>query len=223
MPRERNISGRTRARHALEKSLVWIKYCSPALLTLSSWFFCLIRCVRFYDGETMYSLQSVNEMVTQAIKGAGSYNPVEDDEYTALLANALEPVTNIYVWCFIIAGILSLYLLIFAVVILSGDPMSIPTNRAKLWFKTFFPGKWLTLIALILPVYPTFMPYIIRYLFYKYYVMDDLTLIAARFDPAIVTTVLALIFLVIFFVAIPFEKRHKMDPFKRYDLADYDM
>ncbi len=223
MPRERNISRKTRVRHAFEKALVWIKYCSPAVLTLSSWFFCLIKCVRFYDGGTMYSLQSVNEMVTQAMQSAGSYNPVEDDEYTALLANALEPVTNIYVWCFIIAAILSLYLLIFALVILLGDPMSISTNRAKLWFKTFFPGKWLIPIALLLPVYPTFMPYIIRYQFYKYYVMNDLSVVAARFNPAMVTTVLALVFLVIFFVAIPFEKRHKMDPFKRYDLEEYDM
>ncbi len=220
MSRERNISGKTRARHAAERALVWIKYCSPAILTLSSWFFCLIKCVRFYDGDTMYSLQSVNDMVTQAVKGIGSYNPVEDDDYTALLANALEPATNAYVWCFVIAGILSLYLLIFALIILPGDPEAIGTNRAKLWFKTFFPTKALIPIALILPVYPTFMPYVIRYLFYKYYVMNDLSVMAARFNPAIAASVLALIFLVVFFVAIPFEKRHRMDPFKRYDVED---
>ncbi|MBO5702924.1 MAG: hypothetical protein J6S71_10850 [Clostridia bacterium] len=220
MARERQISQKTRSRHKLERALVWVKYCSPAALTLASWFFCLIKCVRFYDGETMYSLQSVNEMVTQAIKGAASYTPGQDDSYTALLANALEPVTAIYVWSFIIAGVLSLYLLVFAVIILSGDPMAVSTNRAKLWFKTFFPGKWLVPIALILPVYPTFMPYIIRYQFFKYYVMDDLTVIMARFNPAIAVTALCAIFLTVFFVAIPFERRHKMDPFCRYDIGD---
>lgn len=220
MSRVRNISSKTRARHGFEKALVWIKYCSPAILTLSAWFFCLVKCVRFHDGETIYTLQSVNEMVTQAIKGAGSYNSATDDEYTALLANALEPVTNLYIWAFVIAGVLSLYLLVFAIIILSGDPMSVGTNRAKLWFRTFFPGKWLIPIALVLPVYPTFMPYIIRYLFFKYYVMDDLSVIAARFNPAIAASVLAVLFLVIFFATIPFEKRHKMDPFKRYDIEE---
>lgn len=220
MARERNISEKTRARHKLERSLVWVKYCSPAILTLASWFFCLYKCVRFYDGETMYSLQSVNEMVTQAVKGVASYNPAEDDSYTSLLANALEPATAAYTWSFIIAALLSLYLLVFAIVILPGDPNAVSTNRAKLWFKTFLPGKWLVLISLILPVYPTFMPYIIRYQFYKYYVMNDLTLIAARFNPAIATTALCTVFLIVFFIAIPFERRHKMDPFRRYDLED---
>lgn len=220
MARQRQITGKTRARHKFERALVWVKYCSPAALTLASWFFCLIKCVRFYDGETAYSLQSVNEMVTQAIKGAQSYTPGVDDSYTSLLANALEPVTAMYVWSFIIAGVLSLYLLIFAVIILSGDPKAIPTNRAKLWFKTFFPGKWLVPIALILPVYPTFMPYIIRYQFFKYYVMDDLTVIMARFNPAIAVTSLCALFLAVFFIATPFERRHKMDPFVRYDLED---
>lgn len=219
MARQR-ISAKTRARHKLERSLVWVKYCSPAILTLSSWFFCLIKCVRFYDGETMYGLQSVNEMVTQAMKGVASYDPAQDDSYTSLLANALEPVTNIYTWSFIIAGVLSAYLLIFALIILPGDPMAASTNRAKLWFKTFFPGKWLVPIALILPVYPTFMPYIIRYQFFKYYVMNDLSVIAARFNPAAVVTVLSAVFLLLFFVAIPFERRHKMDPFCRYDLEE---
>jgi hypothetical protein len=161
-------------------------------------------------------------MVAQALKGAQSYTPGVDDSYTSLLANALEPVTTIYIWSFIIAGVLSLYLLIFAVIILSGDPMSVPTNSAKLWFKTFFPGKWLVPIALILPVYPTFMPYIIRYQFFKYYVMDDLTVIMARFNPAIVVTALCALFLAVFFIAIPFERRHKMDPFVRYDIEDFE-
>lgn len=222
MPRVRNISSKTRARHKFEKTLVWFKYCSPAILTLCSWFFCLTKCVRFHDGETMYNLQSVNEMVTQAIKGVGSFDAAKDDNYTELLAGALKPVTNLYVWAFVIAGVLALYLLVFAIIILTGDPMEISTNRAKLWFKTFFPGKWLVLIALLLPVYPTFMPYIIRYLFYKYYVMNDLSVITARFNPAIAASVLCVIFLVIFFAAIPFEKRHKMDPFKRYDIDDED-
>ena len=168
----------------------------------------------------MYGLQSVNEMVTQAMKGVASYDPAQDDSYTSLLANALEPVTNIYTWSFIIAGVLSAYLLIFALIILPGDPMAASTNRAKLWFKTFFPGKWLVPIALILPVYPTFMPYIIRYQFFKYYVMNDLSVIAARFNPAAVVTVLSAVFLLLFFVAIPFERRHKMDPFCRYDLEE---
>jgi len=215
-------SNKMRVRHAIEKVFVWIKYCSPAILTLSSWFFCLVKSIRFFDGKTVYSLQSVNDMVTQAMKGAESFNPVEDDNYTELLAGALKPVTNIYVWCFVIAGILSLYLLIFAVVILPADPMSVSTNRAKLWFKTFFPIKALIPIALILPIYPTFMPYIIRYQFYKYYVMNDLSVIASRFNPAIAITAMAVFFLAVFFIAIPFEKRHKMDLFKRYDLEDDD-
>lgn len=222
MARERQISQKTRIRYKFEKSLVWVKYCSPAILTLLSWFFCLIKCVRFYDGETTYSLQSVNEMVSQAMKGIESYAPGKDDSYTSLLANALGPVTTIYVWSFIIAGIISLYLLVFAIIILSGDPMAVSTNRAKLWFKTFFPGKWLIPIALILPVYPTFMPYIIRYQFYKYYVMNDLSVIAARFNPAIAVTILSALFLTVFFVAIPFERRHRMDPFCRYDLEDIE-
>lgn len=222
MPRVRNISSKTRARHNFEKTLVWLKYCSPAILTLSSWFFCLVKCVRFYDGETMYTLQSVNEMAAQAIKGVGSFDAAKEDNYTELLVGALKPVTNLYVWSFVIAGVLALYLLVFAIIILSGDPMAVSTNRAKLWFKTFFPGKWLVLIALLLPVYPTFMHYIIRYLFYKYYVMNDLVVITARFDPAVAASVLCVIFLVIFFAAIPFEKRHKMDPFKRYDIEDED-
>jgi hypothetical protein len=98
--------------------------------------------------------------------------------------------------------------------------MSPHTNRAKVWFKTFYPGRWLMLISLILPVYPTFMPYVIRHLFFKYYVMNDLSVIAARYNPAIATSVLCVLFLVLFFAAIPFEKRHKMDPFKRYDKED---
>ena len=219
MARQR-ISAKTRARHKFERSLVWVKYCSPAIFTLTSWFICLTKCVRFYDGDTMYSLQSVNEMVTQAIKGVSSYDPAQDDSYTSLLANALEPVTNIYTWSFIIAGVLSAYLLIFALIILPGDPMAVSTNRAKLWFKTFFPGKWLVPIALILPVYPAFMPYIIRYQFFKYYVMNDLTVVASRFNPALVVSILCAVFLIVFFVAIPYERRHKMDPFCRYDLEE---
>lgn len=220
MSRVRNLSSKTRTRHNFEKTLVWLKYCSPAILTLSAWFFCLVKCVRFRDGETLYSLQSVNEMVSQAIKGVGSFDAATDDSYTELLTNALKPATNAYVWCFIIAGVFALYLLVFALIILPGDPMEVSTNRAKLWFKTFFPGKWLIPVALLLPVYPTFMPYIIRYLFYKYYIMNDLTVITARFCPAVAASVLCVICFVIFFAAIPFEKRHKMDPFKRYDIDD---
>jgi hypothetical protein len=165
----------------------------------------------------VYSLQSVNEMVSSAIKGVGSFDPAKDDSYTELLTNAMKPAAGAYVWCFIIAGVLALYLLIFACLILAGDPLSPHTNRAKVWFKTFFPGKWLVFISLLLPVYPTFMPYVIRHLFYKYYVMNDLSVIAARFNPAIAASVLCTLFVVLFFITIPFEKRHRMDPFKRYD------
>ena len=187
------------------------------MLTLFSWFSCLVRGVRFYDGEQMYSLQSVNEMVSSALSGVGSFDAAKDDSYTELLTNALKPATGAYIACFVIAGVLSLYMLIFAIATLSGDPMSVPTNRAKIWFKTFFPGKWLVFVSLILPVYPAFMPYVIRYLFFKYYVMDDLVVVASRYDPAIAVSVLAAVCLVLFFAAIPFEKRHRMDPFKRYD------
>lgn len=187
------------------------------MLTLFSWFSCLIRGIRFYDGETMYSLQSVNEMVSQALVGVGSFDAANDDSYTELLTNALKPATGAYVWCFIIAGILSLYMMIFAIAALSGDPMATSTNRAKIWFTTFFPGKWLVFLSLILPVYPAFMPYIIRYLFYKYYVMNDLVVVASRYNPALAVSVLATVCLVLFFAAIPLERRHRMDPFKRYD------
>ena len=220
MARVRNISEQTRKRHKFERALVWLKYCSPAILTLFSWFSCLIRGVRFYDGEDFYSLQSVNEMVTQAVKGVGSFDAAKDDSYTELLTNALKPATTAYTLCFILAGVLSLYLLIFAIAILIGDPMSVPTNRAKIWFKTFFPGKWLAFLTLLLPIYPAFMPYVIRYLFYKYYVMNDLVVVASRYNPALAVSVVAVICLVIFFVATPFEKRHRMDPFVRYDKED---
>lgn len=220
MARVKKVSEKTRKRHTLERTLVWLKYCSPAILTLFSWFSCLVRGVRFYDGEQMYSLQSVNEMVASAARGVGSFDAAKDDSYTELLANALGPATTAYTWCFIIAGVLSLYMLIFAIATLPGDPMSVPTNRAKIWFGTFFPGKWLVLISLILPIYPSFMPYVIRYLFFKYYVMNDLTVVASRYNPALAVSILAAVCLVIFFAAVPFEKRHKMDPFKRYDKAD---
>ncbi|MBQ2241423.1 MAG: hypothetical protein II319_04720 [Clostridia bacterium] len=213
---------KTRRRHNFEKTLVWLKYCSPAILTLASWFFCLVKCVRFHDGKTVYSLQSVNEMVSAALAGIGSFDAAKDDSYTELLAGALKPATTAYVLCFVIAGVLALYLLVFACLILAGDPMSPHTNRAKVWFKTFFPGKWLVFISLLLPVYPTFMPYVIRHLFYKYYVMNDLSVIAARFNPAIAASFLCVIFLVLFFAAIPLEKRHRMDPFKRYDKEEDD-
>lgn len=217
MPRVKNISGKTQRRHKLERTLVWLKYCSPAILTLFSWFSCLVKSVRFYDGTQQYSLQSVNEMVTQAMKGVGSFDAAKDDSYTELLANALKPATGAYVWCFIIAGVLSLYMLVFAIAALSGDPLSPSTNRAKIWFGVLYPGKWLTFVTLLLPVYPAFMPYVIRYLFYKYYVMNDLTVIAARYNPAVAVSALAAVCLVIFFIAAPFERRHKMDPFRRYD------
>lgn len=220
MARVRNISEQTRKRHRLERTVVWLKYCSPAILTLFSWFSCLVRGVRFYDGEQMYSLQSVNEMVAGALKGVGSFDAAKDDSYTELLANALKPATGAYIACFVIAGVLSLYMLVFAIAALSGDPMSVGTNRAKIWFKTFFPGKWLVFLSLCLPVYPAFMPYVIRYLFFKYYVMDDLVVIASRYDPAIAVSAAAMLCLVLFFAAIPFEKRHRMDPFKRYDKED---
>ena len=220
MARVRKISEQTRKRHKFERTLVWLKYGSPAILTLFSWFSCLVRGVRFYDGEQFYSLQSVNEMVTQAIKGMGSFDAAKDDSYTELLAGALGPVTTAYTWCFIIAGVLSLYLLIFAIAILIGDPMSVPTNRAKIWFKTFFPGKWLVLLTMLLPVYPAFMPYVIRYLFYKYYVMNDLIVVASRYNPAIAVSVAAALCIVIFFAAAPLESRHRMDPFVRYDKDD---
>lgn len=217
MAQVRNISGKTRRRHNFEKTLVWLKYCSPAILTLFSWFSCLVRGVRFFDGEEFYSLQSVNEMVAQAVKGIGAFDAAKDDSYTELLTNAMKTATGAYVWCFVIAGVLALYMLIFAIATLPGDPMSIPTNRAKIWFKTFFPGKWLVLISLILPVYPAFMPYVIRYLFFKYYVMNDLVVVASRYNPSVAVSILAAVCLVIFFAAIPFERRHRMDPFRRYD------
>ena len=159
-------------------------------------------------------------MVTQAIKGIASFDAGQDDSYTELLANALKPATAAYVACFVIAAVLSLYLFSFALVILGGDPMSPFTNRAKVWFKTFFPGRVLMLLSLVLPLYPAFMPYVIRHLFFKYYVMDNLRVVAARFNPAVAATVLCVAFLILFFVAIPFERRHKMDPFKRYDKED---
>ncbi len=220
MPRVRQISAKTSRRHKLERGLVWLKYLSPAILTLCSWLCCLVKCVRFHDGETLYNLQSVNDMVTQAIKGAQSFDPAADDSYTALLANALEPVTNLYVWAFIISAVIAVYMIVFAIATLTGDPLSPSVNRAKIWFKTFFPSKLFMLPALTLPVFPAFMPYIIRYLFFKYYVMDDLSVTAARFNPAVAVTILAGIFLALFFIAIPFERRHRMDVFKRYDKED---
>ena len=156
-------------------------------------------------------------MVSAALAGIGSFDAAKDDSYTELLTNALKPATTAYVLCFVIAGVLALYLLVFACIILAGDPMSPHTNRAKVWFKTFFPGKWLVFVSLLLPVYPAFMPYVIRYLFFKYYIMNDLSVVASRYNPAIAVSILAAVCLVIFFVAIPFESRHRMDPFKRYD------
>ncbi len=223
MPRPRQLSGKTRRRHKFERGIVWLKYLSPSILTLCSWLFCNIKCVRFFDGTEMKTLQTVNEMVAQAIKSVQSFDPAKEDDYTALLANALEPACNFYVWAFIISAVISVYMLIYAFVVLPGDPMSVPTNRAKLWFKTFFPSKLLLLPALVLPVYPAFMPYIIRYCFYKYYVMDNLTVSAARFNPAIAASALALVLIAVFFIAVPLEQRHKMDPFKRYDKEDDEL
>ncbi len=220
MPRVRSVSAKTRIRHRFERTLVWLKYLSPAILTLISWFCCLVKCVRFRDGATLYSLQSVNDMAVESMNGVAAFDPAADDSYTELLANALESATGTYIWAFVISAVISVYMLAFAVAALSGDSMSVQTNRAKLWFKTFFPSKALLIPALILPVYPAFMHYVIRYLFYKYYVMNDLEVIAARFDPAVAVTILAGIFLAVFFIAIPFERRHRMDPFKRYDKED---
>lgn len=220
MSRNRKASDKTRTRHGFEKALVWMKYCSPAVLTLTSWFLCLCNCVRFYEGDKLYRPQSVNEMVAQAVKGAASYDPAADDSYTKLLANALKPVTDLYLWAFVIAGILSLYMLVYAIAVLPGDPMSPSTNRAKIWFKTFFPTKWLIPISMLLAIYPTFMPYIIRHLFFKYYVMNDLGVAVSFPNPAVTASILCVICLAIFFAAIPFEKRHRMDPFKRYDKED---
>ncbi len=220
MPRVRSVSAKTRIRHRFERTLVWLKYLSPAILTLVSWFCCLVKCVRFRDGATLYSLQSVNDMAVQSMNGVAAFDPAADDSYTELLANALDTATGFYICAFVISAVISVYMLIFAIATLPGDPMSVSTNRAKLWLKTFFPSKVLLIPALILPVYPAFMHYVIRYLLYKYYVMNDLEVIAARFDPAIAVTVLAGIFLAVFFIAIPFERRHRMDPFKRYDKED---
>ena len=108
-------------------------------------------------------------MVSQALKSVSSYEPGKEDEYTALLANALEPVTDLYVWAFVIAALIGAYFLVFALLILPGDPLAPSTNRAKVWFKTFMPTGWVIPISILLAVYPTFMPYIIRYMFFKYF------------------------------------------------------
>jgi hypothetical protein len=44
----------------------------------------------------------------------------------------------------------------------------------------------------------------------------------ARFNPAIAVSLLCAIFLAVFFIAIPFEHRHRMDPFCRYDKEDLE-
>lgn len=220
MARVRQVSQKTRRRHKLERALVWLKYVSPAILTLSSWIFCNIKCVRFINGTEIRKLQSVNEMVAQAIKSLESFDPLKEDGYTELLANALEPMTALYAASFVISAVISLYMLVYALVVLPGDPMAVSTNRAKLWFKTFFPTKLLLVPALVLPVFPAFMPYVIRYCFYKYYVMNELTVSCARFNPAVAVTVLAVVFLIFFIAVVPLEERHMMDPFKRYDKED---
>ena len=222
MPAERSVTRKTRVRRAFCKGLVYVKYLSPALMALASWFFCLIECVRFEDGSKLYTLQSVNDMVSQALKSVSSYEPGKEDEYTALLANALEPVTGLYVWAFVIAALIGAYFLVFALLILPGDPYAPSTNRAKVWFKTFMPTGWVIPISILLAVYPTFMPYIIRYMFFKYYVMDDLQVVTNVFNPAIAACVLAGVFIVIFFAAMPFERRYRMNPYRRYDIADED-
>ncbi|MGM9641799.1 MAG: hypothetical protein ACI3XI_01185 [Eubacteriales bacterium] len=220
MARVRQVSQKTRRRHKFERALVWLKYLSPAILTFCSWIFCNIKCVRFINGAEIRKLQSVNEMVTQAMKSLESFDPLKEDSYTELLANALRPLTVLYVLAFAIAAVISLYMLVYAFVVLPGDPMAVSTNRAKLWFKTFFPSKLLLVLPLVLPVYPAFMPYIIRYCFYKYYVMNDLTVICARFNPAVAVSVLAALFFIFFLAVAPLEERHRMDPFKRYDEED---
>lgn len=222
MPEKRTLTAKTRARRTFGKGLVYLKYLSPALMTVVSWFFCVFECVRFEDGSKLYTLQSVNDMVAQAIKGVSSFDPAKDDEYTALLANALKPVTDMYVWAFVISALIGLYFLVFALIILPGDRMATSTNRAKLWFKTFMPTKWVIPISILLSLYPTFMPYVIRYMFFKYYVMDGLRVVTNVFNPALAASVIAGVLITVFFAATPFERRYKLDPYRRYDLADED-
>ena len=222
MSERRSITKKTRVRRAFGKGVVYLKYLSPAIMVLSSWFFCLMECVRFVDGKELYTLQSVNDMVSQALKSVSSYQPGKEDEYTSLLANALEPVTDMYVWSFIISALIGVYFLVFALIILPGDPLSPTTNRAKVWFKTFMPTGLVIPVSLLLSVYPTFMPYIIRYMFFKYYVMDNLKVVANVFNPAIAACVLAGALIVVYFAAIPFERRYRMNPYRRYDICDED-
>ena len=50
--------------------------------------------------------------------------------------------------------------------------------------------------------------------------MNDLVVVASRYNPAVAVSIVAAVCLVLFFVAAPFEKRHRMDPFVRYDKED---
>lgn len=216
MSRTAPISKKRQRRNLFYRILVYAKYCMPAISSILTLFFCSHKCVRFNSEGELLSLQSIDDMVSAGVDAIDKTQNGAMDEFTSALVSGMKWTTGAYYAAFAISIIVSLYLLIFALMVIHRDPFDPSTSRIKLWFRTFMPSKAIPFVAMLLPIYPTTVPYIIRYLYYRFYIMD-IEVVMKVFNPLIPTSILVALSVVFWIAAIVPERRLKADPFARYD------
>ncbi len=216
MAQARNISKKRQIRNTLYRILVYAKYCMPTVVSVLTLIFCSHKCVRFNSDGELLSLQSIDDMVSTGVEAIKATESGAMDEFTTALVSGMKWTVGGYYVAFALSLVVSLYMLVYALLVLPRDPKDPETSRIKLWFKTFMPTKVIPFLAMLLPVYPTTVPYIIRFLYYKYYVME-VSVIMRVFNPLVATVVVAAVGIIIWFAAIVPERRLALDPFVRYD------
>ena len=219
MAQARKISKKRQTRNLFYKILVYAKYCMPAVVSVLTLIFCSHKCVRFNSDGELLSLQSIDDMVSTGVEAIKATESGAMDEFTTALVSGMKWTVGGYYAAFALSLVISIYMLVFALLVLPRDQKDPETSRMKLWFGTFMPTKVIPFLAMLLPVYPTVVPYIIRYLYYRFYIME-ISVVMRVFNPLVATAVVVVVGIIIWFAAIVAERRLSLDPFVRYDGQD---
>jgi len=228
-------SARIRARRAC----VWAKYLMPFLLCLLVWALCALPLWRFSsgDGEIKENQTLFGLMSTTYESSKATLNKDGAESQDVILAKALIPLPYVFWTIMAVSLVSSAILFFFAPAILPKDPESLEANRTKVKFKLVFPGAFWHFLLPLLTVSPLFIPYYMVNRFTKYYGVRSLENLESgakeytyynysikydNFNPIIPCLVVAGLALILFFVAIPYERGQKMSMYRYYDPPEQD-
>lgn len=206
-----------------DRIAVYAKYITPLLAALMIIAACLLPGVYyFYDGkphekQSVYSLAGATWETVSIRFGGGAESDADEsakESTRSFIRGAAASVVAFHVLT-VLSLLLSGYLTGMSLAALRLPCRSPAANRIKTWLHLIIPNRVCHFILLFLPLLPTLFPYFLARQYEKSFGIG-VTVLYRGIPPVVFVACFVLLSVILFFAAIPAERRLKMNMFRRY-------